>query len=96
MGVSDAQVSSIGALLDQLAREQAIGELENEGMGGLEVLGIQALTLYVTTPHVALHVCRNGSLTAMATRQGCRDAYQCGRALVGCSLCAYNECSMRN
>lgn len=38
-------MSSIGALLDQLARERAIGDLEDEGVEGLQVLGMQALAL---------------------------------------------------
>lgn len=38
-------MSCIGALLDQMARERAVGELDEEGVAGLEVLGIQALTL---------------------------------------------------
>ncbi|TFY80927.1 hypothetical protein EWM64_g3085 [Hericium alpestre] len=38
-------VGSIGALLDHLTRERAVGELEDEGIGGLEVRGIEALAL---------------------------------------------------
>ncbi|KAI0052711.1 hypothetical protein FA95DRAFT_1664395 [Auriscalpium vulgare] len=38
-------VGSIGALLDHLARQRAIGDLEDEGVGGLEVRGIAAFSL---------------------------------------------------
>ncbi|KAI0315802.1 muts domain V-domain-containing protein [Amylostereum chailletii] len=37
--------SSIGALLDYLARERAVGQLEDEGIGGLRITGIETLTL---------------------------------------------------
>ncbi|KAI0031053.1 DNA mismatch repair protein MutS [Vararia minispora EC-137] len=35
----------IGAMLDYLSRERAIGELEDEGVGSLQVRGIEALAL---------------------------------------------------
>ncbi|GBE85060.1 hypothetical protein SCP_0702460 [Sparassis crispa] len=41
-------LGSIGALLDHLARVRAVGSLEDEGVGGLEVRGIEALTLEQT------------------------------------------------
>ncbi|KII86749.1 hypothetical protein PLICRDRAFT_164045 [Plicaturopsis crispa FD-325 SS-3] len=38
-------LASVGALLDQMARERAVSELEDEGIGGLEVRDIESLTL---------------------------------------------------
>ncbi|TFK52577.1 hypothetical protein OE88DRAFT_1712112 [Heliocybe sulcata] len=38
-------LACIGALLDYLVRERAIGELEDEGLGGLEIRGIEPLAL---------------------------------------------------
>jgi hypothetical protein len=40
-------MASIGALLDHLARERAVTELEDDGIGGLEVRDIEVLSLYV-------------------------------------------------
>ena len=37
----------MGALLDHLARECVTGDLENEGVGGLNILDIEVLSLYV-------------------------------------------------
>lgn len=39
------QMSSVGALLDHMIRERAVGELEDEGIGGLNVRGIEVLAL---------------------------------------------------
>lgn len=39
------QLGSIGALLDYLARTRAVAELDDEGVGGLEVLNIELLPL---------------------------------------------------
>ncbi|KAI0917200.1 hypothetical protein AcW1_007543 [Taiwanofungus camphoratus] len=36
-------LGSVGALLDHLARVRAVGELEDEGVGGLEIRSIEAL-----------------------------------------------------
>ena len=38
-------MSSIGALLDHLVRQRAVGELDDEGLEGLEIRDIEALTL---------------------------------------------------
>ncbi|KIM89101.1 hypothetical protein PILCRDRAFT_211886 [Piloderma croceum F 1598] len=38
-------MSSIGALLDHLTRQRAVGELDDEGLEGLEIRDIEALTL---------------------------------------------------
>ena len=38
-------LGSIGALLDYIARQRAVGDLEDEGIGGLQVRGIETLTL---------------------------------------------------
>lgn len=38
----------MGALLDHLARARAVGELDDEGLEGLEVRGIEVLTLWVS------------------------------------------------
>lgn len=38
-------LASIGALLDHLARERAVSELEDDGIGGLEVQDIEVLSL---------------------------------------------------
>ncbi|VDC00678.1 unnamed protein product [Peniophora sp. CBMAI 1063] len=38
-------LGSIGALLDYMSRQRAVGDLEDEGIGGLEVRGIETLTL---------------------------------------------------
>jgi hypothetical protein len=40
-------MSSIGALLDHLTRQRAVGELDDEGLEGLEIRDIEALTLLV-------------------------------------------------
>lgn len=37
------KLGSVGALLDHLARVRAVGELEDEGVGGLEIRSIEAL-----------------------------------------------------
>ena len=39
------QLGSIGALLDYLIREKALGDLEPEGIKGLDVRGIVNLSL---------------------------------------------------
>ncbi|TFY68394.1 hypothetical protein EVG20_g3567 [Dentipellis fragilis] len=39
------QIGSMGALLDHLARVRAVGELEDYGVGGLDIRGIEALAL---------------------------------------------------
>lgn len=39
------QLGSVGALLDHLSRERAVGDLHDEGIGGLEVRSIEYLTL---------------------------------------------------
>jgi hypothetical protein len=39
------QIASIGALLDHLVRERAVNDLEDEGIAGLEVRDIEALSL---------------------------------------------------
>jgi len=41
-------MASIGALLDHLARERAVNELGDDGIGGLEVRDIELLSLYVS------------------------------------------------
>ncbi|KAJ6605673.1 DNA mismatch repair protein MutS [Mycena sp. CBHHK59/15] len=38
-------IASVGALLDHLVRERAVNDLEDEGIGGLEVRDIEALSL---------------------------------------------------
>ncbi|KAA1469886.1 hypothetical protein DENSPDRAFT_649174 [Dentipellis sp. KUC8613] len=38
-------IGSMGALLDHLARVRAVGELEDYGVGGLDIRGIEALAL---------------------------------------------------
>ncbi|KAI0697886.1 DNA mismatch repair protein MutS [Cytidiella melzeri] len=38
-------LGSLGALLDHLARVRAVGELENEGVGGLDIRDIESLAL---------------------------------------------------
>ena len=43
-----AQLGSVGALLDYLARARAISELEDEGVGGLEIRDIKPLPLLQT------------------------------------------------
>jgi DNA mismatch repair protein MSH5 len=43
------QMASIGALLDHLAHERAVTELEDDGIGGLEVRDIEILPLYVNS-----------------------------------------------
>ena len=40
-------MASIGALLDHLAHERAVNELDDDGIGGLEVRDIEILSLYV-------------------------------------------------
>jgi DNA mismatch repair protein MSH5 len=40
-------MASIGALLDHLVRERAVSDLEDDGIGGLEVRDIEVLSLYV-------------------------------------------------
>jgi hypothetical protein len=35
-------------LLDQLVRERAVGDLDNEGIDGLDIHGIENISLYVT------------------------------------------------
>ena len=40
------QLGSIGALLDHIARLRAVGDLEDQGIGGLEVRGIDCLSLH--------------------------------------------------
>jgi DNA mismatch repair protein MSH5 len=40
-------MASIGALLDHLAHERAVNELDDDGIGGLEVRDIEMLSLYV-------------------------------------------------
>jgi DNA mismatch repair protein MSH5 len=40
-------MASIGALLDHLMRERAVGALEDEGLGGLEIRDIELLSLSV-------------------------------------------------
>jgi DNA mismatch repair protein MSH5 len=39
------KLSSIGALLDHLTRERAVGNLGDEGVGGLEIRGIETFTM---------------------------------------------------
>jgi len=41
------QISSVGALLDHLTRERAVGELDDEGLEGLEIRDIEVVTLSV-------------------------------------------------
>lgn len=38
-------MASVGALLDHMVRERAVGELQDEGVGGLNVRAIEVLTL---------------------------------------------------
>lgn len=38
-------MASVGALLDHMVRERAVGELEDEGIGGLSVRAIEVLAL---------------------------------------------------
>ena len=38
-------MGSIAAVLDHLTREKAIGDLDDEGLGGLEIRGIESLAL---------------------------------------------------
>jgi DNA mismatch repair protein MSH5 len=38
-------MSVTGALLDQLARSRAAGDLDDEGIGGLDIRGIRTLAL---------------------------------------------------
>lgn len=40
-------MSSVGALLDHLTRERAVGELDDDGLEGLEITGIESLSLSV-------------------------------------------------
>ena len=39
------QLGSVGALIDHLLRLNAVGDLENEGIEGLEVQGIEIMPL---------------------------------------------------
>ena len=43
-------MSSVGALLDHLARQRAMGELDDEGLEGLEIRDIESHTLLVHPP----------------------------------------------
>jgi DNA mismatch repair protein MSH5 len=42
-------MASVGALLDYLTRQRAVGELDDEGLEGLEIRDIEALTLFVNS-----------------------------------------------
>lgn len=44
--VAPPQLGAVGALIDHLIRERAVGDLSGEG---LEVRGIELLTLYVSS-----------------------------------------------
>jgi DNA mismatch repair protein MSH5 len=39
------QLSAVGALIDHLVRLNAVGDLENDGIEGLEVRGIEVMEL---------------------------------------------------
>lgn len=39
------EISSIAALLDHLARERAVGDLDGEGLEGLDVRDIESISL---------------------------------------------------
>lgn len=41
-------MASIGALLDHLAREKAVSNLDEEGIEGLDIRDIEILSLYVS------------------------------------------------
>ena len=50
-------MSSIGALLDHLTRQRAVSELDDEGLEGLEIRDIEALTLLVdSSTYLQIHV----------------------------------------
>jgi DNA mismatch repair protein MSH5 len=38
-------MACIGAIIDQMIRDRAIGNLENEGIAGINVRGIEVLAL---------------------------------------------------
>lgn len=42
-------MGSVGGLLECLVRENAISDLEDEGIGGLDVRDIEVLSLYVAS-----------------------------------------------
>jgi DNA mismatch repair protein MSH5 len=43
-------MASVGALIDHLVRENAMSDLEVEGVAGLEICGIEMLSLFVFPP----------------------------------------------
>ena len=45
--MGQSQMASIGALIDHLVRERVVDELEDDGIGGLEVRNIEIFSLYV-------------------------------------------------
>jgi hypothetical protein len=49
------QIASVGALLDHLIREQAVSALEDDGIDGLDIRGIETLALYVLLSNLSSH-----------------------------------------
>jgi DNA mismatch repair protein MSH5 len=45
------QIASVGALLDYLVRQRALSDLEDEGIGGLDIRNIETLALFVFPPY---------------------------------------------
>ncbi len=43
--INSTQIGSVGALLDHITRIRAVGNLEDEGIHGLDIRGIECLTL---------------------------------------------------
>ena len=41
-------MASIGALLDYVVRERALGDLGDDGIGGLDIRDIEIISLYVS------------------------------------------------
>ncbi|KAH8998418.1 muts domain V-domain-containing protein [Lactarius akahatsu] len=73
LDVSPFALGSIGALLDYLIREQALGDLEPEGIGGLDVRGIANLALYARILSSSLQVFENeshASIHSNKTKEG--------------------------
>ena len=49
-------MASVGALLDHILRDRALGDLDDEGMAGLDIREIQILSLWDFPNHCALQV----------------------------------------
>lgn len=41
-------MASIGALLDYIVRERALSDLDDDGIGGLDIRDIEIISLYVS------------------------------------------------